>query len=91
MKISNVDALWGFFFYSYANYKIRYWDSLQRLPISPPRHFIRLVLFIVMINDLHFSCTNFKYVDDTNVLHISDDPQSDMLQSAATHASNWSK
>ncbi len=49
------------------------------------------VLFIVMINDLHFSCTNFKYVDDTNVLHISNDPQSDILQSAATHASNWSR
>ena len=50
------------------------------------------VLFILMINDLQLkSCMTYKYVDDTNILEISKDPQSVSLQIAATEASQWSK
>ena len=45
-----------------------------------------------MINDLTSStCPLYKYVDDTNVLHISDQPQSQDLQQAADQVVQWSQ
>ena len=49
------------------------------------------VLFILMINDLKPStCSTYKYVDDTNIVHISNNTQSPDLQIAATEAFQWS-
>ncbi len=49
------------------------------------------VLFIIMINDLTTTCPSFKYVDDTTLLHISNDPKAPDLQISANEAVEWSK
>ena len=50
------------------------------------------VLFILMINDLKPStCLTSKYVDDTTLLEVSDNPLSTDLQTSATETYEWSR
>ena len=48
-------------------------------------------LFVVHINDLEFKWQYSKYIDDTNIIHISSDPASVTLQNGADTAHIWSK
>ncbi len=45
--------------------------------------------FKLLINDLCFNSPYFKYVDDTTVLSISDDPYDPTLQSSLDDLVNW--
>ena len=46
-------------------------------------------VFKMLINDLNFDCDYSKYVDDSNVTTVSEDPNDDALQSASNHLFNW--
>ena len=48
------------------------------------------VLFILMIHDLRPELPTVKYVDDTTIYTVTKDPNTTVLQEAATYASDWS-
>jgi hypothetical protein len=45
--------------------------------------------FKLLINDLHFDVEYAKYVDDTTIAAVSQDPKDHSLQTAADGLSNW--
>ena len=51
------------------------------------------LVFVTHINDLHppGQVMTIKYVDDTNILHASNDSEDTTLQQAATYLCEWSK
>ena len=51
------------------------------------------LVFVAHINDLQppGPVMTIKYVDDTNILHASSDPNDPTLQTAATYLSEWSR
>ena len=54
-----------------------------------PGTLLGVILFVVHIDDLEFECQYSKYVDDTNIMHISSDPASATLQNNADTAHTW--
>lgn len=46
-------------------------------------------VFKLLINDLRFDNEYSKYVDDSSVTTVSDDPADDSLQSASNHLFHW--
>ena len=63
---------------------------LQLCGGAPQCTLLGVILFVVHINDLEFECQYSKYVDDTNIMHISSDPASATLQNDADTAHTWS-
>ena len=49
-----------------------------------------VLLFLLMIDDLKTSVPTFKYVDDTTINQISNDPNDQELQVAMNHLYDWS-
>ena len=49
-----------------------------------------IFLFILMINDLHTEVLIFKYVDDTTIYNISNDPLNNKAQNAMDNIIEWS-
>jgi hypothetical protein len=49
-----------------------------------------VVLFLIMINDLKTGCHTFKYVDDTTLYCVSNNPNDSTLQEAANSVLAWS-
>ena len=48
-------------------------------------------LFILMINDLHTDVPTYKYVDDTTIYNISNNPQCTKVQQAMDTIMSWSE
>ena len=63
---------------------------LQLCGGAPQGTLLGVILFVVHISDLEFECQYSKYVDDTNIMHISSDPASASLQNDAVTAHTWS-
>ena len=57
----------------------------------PQGTLLGVLCFICMINDLTTPCPTIKYVDDTTVYSISNNPQDTTLQHAVDKAIQWSK
>ena len=49
-----------------------------------------VVLFLIMINDLKTGCPTFKYVDDTTLYYVSNNPIDPSLQEAVSSVLAWS-
>lgn len=57
----------------------------------PQGTLIGVLCFVCMINDLGTECPTVKYVDDTTIYRITNDPNDTVLQSAVDSAISWSK
>ena len=49
-----------------------------------------VLLFLIMINDLRTEVPTYKYVDDTTIYRITNEPKCPMLQEATNHIIEWS-
>ena len=65
-------------------------DALQIWGTVPQGTTLGVFLFILMINDLCTNVPTFKYVDDTTIYNISNDPSNTECQSAMNKIIKWS-
>ena len=52
---------------------------------------LRVLMFLLMINDLPTPTPTFKYVDDTTLYTITNNPESTLLQDAVNDVVSWWK
>ena len=68
-----------------------YSDWLEVWGTVPQGTLLGVLCFICMINDLQTDCTTLKYVDDTTVYQVTNNPSDPSLQTAIDTAISWSK
>ena len=66
-------------------------DELEIWGIVPQGTKLGVFLFLLMINDLETNVPTYKYVDDTTLFKVTNDPNDKTLQEASDQVVAWSK